>query len=188
MAIRIVFVGKNKAGKTWAADYLRRQHNFKKESFNDGLAEILRKLYYYGDHQRIRWEFKLKFYDAWYKLDPTIWSGYMERRLRTTIRDVVIDDARYLDEVAALKTLGFYVIRISAPEERRRRKLHSYKGAAEGLLAIHDLYNHDFDNSVGVDYSIFNDSKDDTRKNLDQIIERLRVLGKPVDTVGSDSA
>ena len=100
----------------------------------------------------------------------------MERRLRTTTRDVVIDDARYLNEVAVLKTLGFYVIRISAPEERRRRKLHSYRGAADGLLAVHDLYNRDFDNSVGVDYSIFNDSKVDTQKNLDQIVDRLRIL------------
>jgi hypothetical protein len=176
MAIRIVFVGKNKAGKTWAADYLRLKHNFKKEAFNDGLADILRKLYYYGDHQRIRWEVKIKFYDALYKIDPNIWAGYMERRLRTTTRDVVIDDVRYLNEVAVLKTLGFYVIRISAPEERRRRKLHSYKTAADGLLAIHDLYNRDFDNSVGVDYSIFNDSKEDTRLILDQIVERLRFL------------
>jgi len=174
MAVRIVFVGKSKVGKTWAADYLRRTHNFKKIALNDGLLDVLRKLYYYGDHQRIRWETRLLYYDAFYKIDPNIWAGYMERRLRVTTRDVVIDDPRYLNEVAVLKGLGFTVIRLVAPEARRSRRLKAYKSAADGLLGIHDLYNRDFNNSVGVDFSIYNETKEDTGKTLDNIVERLR--------------
>lgn len=176
MAVRIVFVGKSKSGKTWAADYLRSQHNFKKLAFADGLNDVLRKLYYYGTHQRIRWETRLRYYDALYKVDPNIWAGYMERRLRTTTRDVVIDDPRYLNEVAVLKPLGFTVIRLVAPESRRKRRLEAASWAADGLLAVHDLYNRDFNSTVGVDFSIFNVSKDDTRKTLDSIVERLRKL------------
>lgn len=176
MAVRIVFVGKSKAGKTWAADYLRRTHNFKKESFGDGISKVLRILYYYGPHQRIRWETKLRYYDAFYKLDHSVWSGYLERRLRTTTRNVVIDDPRYLDEVAVLKRLGFTVIRLVAPETRRKKRLEAYKWAADGLLAMHDLYSRDFNESVGVDYSIFNDTKEGTAKALDEIVTRLKKL------------
>lgn len=182
MAIRIVFVGKSKAGKTWAADYLRQQHNFKKMSFQDGLAETLRKLYYYGSHQRIRWETRLRYYDAFYKVDSNVWAGYLERRLRTTTRDVVVDDPRYLNEVAVLKGLGFKVIRLVAPEKRRRRRLEAYKWAADGLIAMHDLYSRDFDASVGVDFSIYNDTKESTRKALDSIVERLKKLDSEEDT------
>lgn len=176
MAVRIVFVGKSKAGKTWAADYIRREYNFKKIAFNDGLLEILRKLYYYESHQRIKWETRLRYYDAFYKVDPNVWAGYLERRLRTTTRDVVVDDPRYLNEVAVLKGLGFVVIRLVAPEARRSRRLKAFKSAADGLVAVHDLYNRDFDSTVGVDFSIYNDTKESTRLALDGIVERLRKL------------
>lgn len=176
MAIRIVFVGKSKAGKTWAADYLRREHKFKKVALNDGLLDVLRKLYYYGSHQRIKWETRLLYYDAFYKIDNNIWVGYMERRLRRTTSDVVIDDPRYINEVTVLKGLGFTVIRLVAPEARRSRRLKAFKSAADGLLGVHDLYNRDFDSTVGVDYSIYNDTKEGTRLALDKIVENLRKL------------
>jgi len=182
MAVRIVLVGRRFAGKTWAADYLRYHHGFKKEALNDGLLKTLRNLYYYGSHKRIAWETRLRYYDAFYKVDPNVWVGYLERRLRTTTRDVVVDDPRYLNEVAVLKTLGFRVVRIVAPEARRRRRLSAYKWASEGLLGVHDLYNRDFDESAGVDYSVYNEDKESTRKSLDKIVESLRELdtGTPV--------
>jgi dephospho-CoA kinase len=176
MAIRIVFVGKSKAGKTWAADYLRRVHGFKKIAFAEGLAYILRKFYPYDAYQRVRWETRVKYYDAWYKIDPNIWATYMERRLHLTTRNVVIDDPRYINEVVSLKRQGFTVIRIVAPEAQRTRRLKSVKSGDVGLLAVHDLYNRDFNASVGVDYSIYNDTKDGTRKALDEIIEKLKIL------------
>jgi hypothetical protein len=182
MPVRIVFVGKSKAGKTWAADYLRRQHGFKKVAFNDGLLDVLRKLYYYVPRQRIRWETRLRYYDALYKVDPNIWAGYMERRLSTTLSDVVIDDPRYLNEVAVLKGLGFTVIRLVAPEDRRKKRLEAYKWAAEGLLSVHDRYNRDFDASIGVDFSIYNETKEGTRKALDEIVQRLKILDTGVTT------
>jgi dephospho-CoA kinase len=180
MAIRVAFVGKSKAGKTWAADFLRRQRGFKKLSLNDGLRQILRKLYYYETHKTINWQTRVLYYDALYKIDPDIWVGYMERRLRTTTRDVVIDDVRYLNEVARLKELGFVIIRIVAPENKRTRRLNAYRSATSGLVDMHDLYARDFNETAGVDFSIYNDSKDATRASLDDIIADLRKLDSGV--------
>ena len=179
MAIRIAFIGRVKSGRTWAADYLRSQHNFKKESLGDGVTRILRILYYYGSHKQIPWETKLLVYDALYKIDPDIWIGYMERKLRTTTRDVVIDDARYINEITALKDLGFTVIRITAPETRRKRHLKGVKGASPGILTVHELFNRSFLEIAGVDYSIYNETKDGTRKALDEIVESLRKVDNP---------
>lgn len=176
MAVRIAFVGKHKAGKTWAADYLRSAHNFKKLSMANGVHEIIKKVYGYGVKQRVNWETSVRFYDVLYNLDPTIWCGYMGRILSTTTRDVVIDDPRYLNEVQFLKGLGFSIIRIVAPEARRTRKLQMYKKAGAGLLDIHDLYSRDFNAAAGVDYSIYNDSKESARKSLDHIVEVLKGL------------
>jgi hypothetical protein len=176
MAIKIVFVGKSKSGRTWAADYVRAKYHFKKMSFGQGVARIHRILYYYGTFKRVPWEQKLGVYDALYKIDPTVWIGYLERRLRTTTRDVVVDDPRYLNEVTALKGLGFTVIRLTAPETRRRRFVKNIKAAAPGLLVIHEMFNHDFLETAGVDYSIYNETKDGTRKALDEVINSLKKL------------
>lgn len=177
MAVRIAFVGKTRAGKTWAADYLRREHGFKKESLNDGLSRILRILYYYDkDYHRISNDTKIIFYDALYKLDNEIWVGYLERRLRTTTRNVVVDDLRYLNEVAVLKRLGFKIIRLVAPEARRNRYIKNLKSAERGLIALHEVYNKDFNEAAGVDYSIYNDTKEGTRLALDSILAELIAL------------
>ena len=176
MAIRIAFIGKNKSGRTWAADYLRSTHNFKKESLGEGVDRIMRIMYYYGTHKRIPWEQKLLVYDALYKIDPNIWIGYMERKLRTTTRDVVVDDARYINEINTLKDLGFVVIRLTAPEVRRRARLKGVKSASPGALAVHELFNRSFLEVAGVDYSIYNETKDGTRKAIDEILKSLQLL------------
>lgn len=176
MPLKIAFVGKNKSGRTWAADYLRVHHDFKKLSLNEGVDKMMRTFYYYGDHKRIPWEVRLRVYDALYEIDPSIWIGYLERRLRTTTRDVVVDDPRYLNEINALKDLGFTVIRLTAPETRRRRFLKGVKNAPPGVLAVHELFNRNFLEAAKVDYSIYNETKDGTRKALDEIVKTLRKL------------
>lgn len=176
MAIRIVLVGKSKAGRTWAADYVRVHHHFRKMSLGEGVTRIHRILYYYGTFKRVPWEQKLEVYDALYKIDPTIWIGYLERKLSTTTSNVIVDDPRYLNEVSALKALGFTVIRITAPETRRRRFVKNVKAAAPGLLVLHEMFSHDFLETAGVDYSIYNETKDGTRKALDEIISSLKKL------------
>ena len=176
MAIRIAFIGKNKSGRTWAADYLRVQHGFKKLSLGEGVTRILRILYYYETHKRIPWEQRLLVYDALYKIDPDVWIGYMERKLRTTVRDVVIDDPRYINELKVLKDLGFIVIRLTAPETRRSRFLKGIKSASPGALTMHEQFNRNFLEIAGVDYSIYNESKDGTRKALDEILLSLKKL------------
>jgi hypothetical protein len=179
MAIRIVLIGKSKSGRTWAADYIRAKHHFRKMSLGDGVTRIQRILYYYGTFKRVPWERKLEVYDALYKIDPTVWIGYLERKLRTTTANVVVDDPRYLNELSALKELGFTVIRLTAPETRRKRFSSNTKAASPGLLVLHEMFSRDFLETAGVDYSIYNETKDGTRKALDEIIEKLKKLDNP---------
>ena len=176
MAVRIALVGKHKSGRTWAADYLRSQHKFKKMAFSDGLHVVIKRLYGYGIKERVRWETGVRIYDALYAVDKTIWCGYIGKLIDMTTLDIVIDDPRYLNEVQFLKDKGFTIVRIVAPEARRTRKLQMYKKAGAGLLDIYDLYSRDFNATAGVDYSIYNDDKESTRKALDKLVLDLRKL------------
>jgi len=171
--MRVAFVGKKAAGKTFAARYLATKYNFKHLSLKDPLYDILRKLYYYGEWKRISWEQEIKFYDALYKLDLNIWIGYLERRLRTTTMDVVVDDPRYINEVQALKELGFILIRIDAPEGERRGRIPAHlQDAAAGSVALAEYFHKDISAAYKTDYSITNTDKESTRKALDIILQK----------------
>lgn len=176
MTVKIVLVGKSKTGKTWVANYLRVNHGFKHVKFRSILDRFIKAVYEYRGYQQVKWLDRLKFYDAWYKIDPNIWIGHIEYRLGTTYVDVVIDDPRYINEVARLKELGFYVVRITAPPTLRNRYLQGAKKAEKNLLVLHEIYNKDFDASVGVDFSIHNDDKAVTRRLLDDLVEKLKKL------------
>ena len=171
--MRIAFVGKKASGKTFAAVHLQNHHKFKRTPLRDGLFRILHILYYYGDWEHIPWEQELRVYDALYKLDNDVWIGYLERRLRTTKRDVVVDDARYVNEVQKLKELGFILIRIDAPESQRKRRIgKALLDAAENSVILAEYFHKDLTSLYQVDYTIINESRDSTRRTLDLIIEK----------------
>lgn len=171
--MRIAFVGKKAAGKTFAARYLTTKYKFKHLSLKDPLYDILKKLYYYGGWKRIPWEQEIKFYDALYKLDPNIWVGYLERRLRTTTMNVVVDDPRYINEVQALKELGFILIRIDAPENQRRKMIPAHlQNAAAGSVGLAEYFHKDISKAYQTDYSVLNTDRDSTRRALDIILQK----------------
>jgi hypothetical protein len=175
--MRIAFVGKKASGKTFAARYLEKKHKFYHKPLREGVFRILRILYYYGDHKHIPWEQEMRVYDALYKLDPDIWIGYLERRLRTSTGDIVVDDARYINEVQKLKELGFILIRINAPEDARKRRIgKALLDAAENSVILAEYFHKDLSSLYQADYTILNESRDSTRAALDIIIEKERLF------------
>ena len=176
--MKIALVGTKAVGRTFAAFYLKKQHGFKMVRMNDGVIKFIRYMYGYGKYQRPTWERKIDFYDALYKIDPDVHVNYLLRRLDTTTRDVVVDDVRYVHEVLRLKSEGFLIIRISGD---RRKKIHpskSLREAAAGAILLHEQYQDAKNPAYTVDYSVFNGSREGTRKSLDEILDIER--SKPV--------
>lgn len=173
MPIRIAFVGKKMAGKTYAAHYLYKNHNFKTVKLQDGVAKVIKWFYKYRSHKRIPWETRLAFYDALYELDHDIHVDYLLRRLsQDSTRDIVVDDVRYINEVEKLKEAGFLIIRISMPDGKRTR-LVGMKTASPGTVKLNEYYNRTFD-AYSTDYSIINENRNALYKLLDSIVEKER--------------
>jgi len=170
--IKIAFVGRKLAGKSFCAIYLKKQHGFTRMRMDDGVAKAMRFFYLYRPHEKIRWQDRLKFYDAWYKVDPNVHIGYAKHRLSTVVNDVVIEDTRYLNELQELKKLGFTIVRIAAPETRTNIKGTST--AAPGTLVLQEYFNEDKTVGYSADYSIYNNTKAGTYRSLDALVDKLR--------------
>jgi hypothetical protein len=172
--IKIAFVGKKASGKTFSAFYLSTQYGFKKIRMDDGVSKAMRFFYMYGKHARPSWERKLDIYDALYKIDPTIHINYMLRRLERTTSDVVIEDARYISELQVLKEHGFVIVRIAAPADRLRKISGSVRNAAAGTIVLQEYFNEDKTAGYSTDFSIYNNTREGTRKSLDHLVDTLR--------------
>jgi hypothetical protein len=171
--IRIAFVGRKAAGKTFAAFYIKRQYGFKMMRISEGVTKFMRYMYLYGKNERPRWEKRLDIYDALYKIDKRIHIGYLLRRLEVTTNNVVVDDVRYISELRELREQGFTIIRIAAPETRRRKIGSTVRNAEAGTIALAEYFNKDETAAYNADYSIYNETRDGTRRALDKIIKEL---------------
>lgn len=175
--IKLALVGKKMSGKTFVAFYLQKKHGFKKMRMDDGVSKAMRFFYLYGKHERPKWEKKYDIYDALYKVDPTIHINYMLRKLATTTNDVVIEDLRYVSELQVLREHGFKIVRIVAPEDRRRKVGSTVRNAAAGTLVLQEYFNQDKTIGYNADFSIYNDTRDGTRRSLDKVIDTLHNKG-----------
>lgn len=170
---KIALVGKKATGKTFVAFYLKRHYGFKMVRIMDGVSKMMRYFYLYGKHQRPKWEKRIDLYDALYKIDPDIHINYLLRRLATTTNDVVVDDVRYINELVKLRELGFTIIRIAAPEIRRRKVGATVRGAGKGTLVLQEYYGSDTTAAYSADFSIYNDTREGTRISIDKIVKEL---------------
>ena len=172
--IRIALVGKKMSGKTFAAHYLFKHHNFKTMKLQDGVAKVIKWFYKYRSHQRISWEKKLVFYDALYQLDNDIHVDYLLRRLaHESTRDVIVDDVRYINEVEKLKKAGFLIVRVSMPDNKRNR-LVGIKSAAPGSVKLNEYYGRTFE-KYSTDYSLINENQDALYRLLDSLVEKEKI-------------
>lgn len=184
MALRIAFVGKKAAGKSFAADHLVKKQGFKRMRVDDGVVKFIRYMWAYRPHKRVTWEKRWTIYDLIYRVDPDVQVDYLLQRLdgntkkaTPTTRDVVVDDVRYINELLKLREVGFIIVRITAPATRKVRMASITKNTSAGTIKLSEYYGQNFDH-YPVDYSILNDSRDATRAMIDRIvdIERAKQL------------
>lgn len=157
--IRLAFVGKPNSGQTSAAVYLKQRHGFKRIRMMQGVTRILKILYWYKKYERPTWEKKRAVYDALYKIDNDIWITYVKHRLQKTTQPIVIDDAKFVNEVKQLKELGFIIIRINSSLKHRTSSIgrHLGKNIVPGTVVLTEYFSKDATEILQVDYSIYND-------------------------------
>src|SRR6185295_19256919 len=170
--LRLAFVGKPNSGQTSCAVYLKRSHGFKRIRLMQGVARIAKVLYFHKNYERIPWAKKRAIYDALYKVDKNIWIGYVENRLSNTTEPIVIDDAKFLNEVMKLKELGFIIIRVNTSMKNRAKAVGRFLGPdiIPGSVAMIEYFNKDPTEALQVDYSIYHDG---TLKNLYKTLDEL---------------
>lgn len=174
--IKIALVGKKAAGKTFIAFRLRRDYGFKRIRLQDGVDRIVKVLYGLEKMKRPSWEQRLYFYDALYKVDPNIFVNYALRRLQTTTMPyVVVEDCRYINEISALASNGFTIVRVTTPDDdvRRRHISKGLRGAAAGSIKLTEYFNTDPSRTYQVDYNILNTTREETKLSVNRLIEQL---------------
>ena len=156
-ANRVAFVGKFGVGKSFTANWLSQNYNFKIFSFATGLKEIARDYYDMKDKDRLLLQ---NIGDAMRSVDKDVFA-------RKTIRDVekyeaqcesqdeksfvVIDDLRFENEYRALKNIygsEFIVIRIKTTmksQPPQKGENHYSEQQASEICADYELNSGDFD-------------------------------------------
>lgn len=173
---RLAFVGKPAAGQTSAAVYLKRSHGFKRIRLMQGVTRICKMLYWYKAYERPPWEKKRAIYDALYKIDNNIWITYVKHRLETTTEPIVIDDAKFVNEVLQLKELGFTIIRVNSSLKHRSKSIGRFLGKdiLPGTVVMTEYFNRDPTETLKVDYSIYHDGVlANLHKTLDELLTKF---------------
>lgn len=174
--IRLAFVGKPNSGQTTAAVYLKRHKGFKRIRMMQGVTRILKILYWYKKYERPSWDRKRAVYDALYKIDNNIWITYVRHRLERTTEPVVIDDAKFINEVKELKNLGFIIIRVNTSMKNRTKSIgrHLGKDITPGTIVLAEYFSKDPTTELNVDYSIYHDGNNENlRKTIDELLTKF---------------
>lgn len=175
--IKIALVGRVARGKTMTAFHLQKNRGFQRKKMMDGVTKFVNYMYGYskkGPKAFISWEHRLEFYDTTYKLDPNIHINYLIRRLEKDeymSANVVVEDCRYINEVEALRKIGFKIIRLT-PSKLTRPKVVGARDASQGLIPVHEWFGRNPD-SFPVDYSVTVDTRENTIPSIDRIVDRL---------------
>lgn len=171
--MRLLLIGKRRPDLDWASDVLWRYHGFKKIRMIDATDKMIRYFYMVGQGRRIRWEKRAEFYDALYKMDPEIHINFMLKRLSITEReDIVIDDVRYINELQALRNVGFKVIRVGS-SSKAKRVLKGIKNLSEGSIILREHFGEQV-SKINADYSMYIDTRETGYKSLQLILDTIR--------------
>ena len=115
-----------------------------------------------------------KIYDALYAVDNNIWVGYLERRLRTTTSDVVVEDVRYVHEANKLREMGFTLIRVVP--NKRASPGHVLHGTTNpGTIMLAEMYSRGM-TPYKIDYSLYKEvgKIENFWAAMDEVIDKLR--------------
>jgi len=179
--LKIAFVGKSKESNTYCARYLWKSYKFRFWGMDDELDKFLRRLHNskYTFRPKMNYQHKLRYYDAWYKLDPDIWIRHILYRINEgrATRNAVVPDARYLNEIKALQEDGFVIIRVSVPDKFYSKKSTSIKMLNDtvnpGAIDYYEWFSPHVNSIIKADYSIHIDSFASLRRSIDKIISDL---------------
>ena len=163
--MKIAVFGKMRSGKNTVADILTHEHYFKQFAFGDGIGEIIEK-YFPEDwvggkprkhYQHIGQQLRV--------LNPDVWINYLLRTvekygedcrfLRQCPNNIVVTDGRQLNEAKRLKEEGFLIVKVTAPEELRIKRME-----ASGDVYSPELLSHETELQVDLiegDIEIIND-------------------------------
>jgi len=117
--LRIAFTGKSRSGKTTSANYLLRTYGFVKISFTGKLIEFAHEFFPDRFEKGKPQDLIQALHEKLREIDPDFWTKYVTRKIEMLPKDadIVIDDLRYRNDYAAVKSLGFLVVRLDQSNE-----------------------------------------------------------------------
>lgn len=169
MTVKLALCGRMRSGKDAIAEYLVANYGFKRFAFGDGIREVCRQLYpeqFEGGAkprallQGVGQSLRAFDEDVWvkrtiYDINTEIFSNatVIGDRVLSSAR-IVVSDLRQPNEEKALRSEGFVIIRVTAPEDLRIQR----------MLAVGDAFNPDdlthdtesYIDSFEVDYEVTN--------------------------------
>ena len=162
----------NRTAQISCAEYLKRNYDYKRMEMDDALKHFIKTCYYFDKWQNIKFDEKLRLYDAIYKTDPKIFITHAKRRAEKSRTPVVISDVRYIDELNELRKMDFIVVRVTTNvKEPPIRRLA--KSANEGSVAVSLMYDKSFAVNHSVDFSVNWTSKATTGNIMEPLIARI---------------
>lgn len=176
--LKVAFVGKSKTLTTACARYFYKEYKWVILGLDDELDRFLRHMYslHYQQRNEVLWEDRLRFYDAIYRIDPDIFAKRVVKLVSYKTRNVVVPDARYLNEIKILKEAGFIFVRVVAPKNFNGRKPNINlltKGTNAGALANYEWFASDANSYVDAKYTINATGKTAPKSALDALIINL---------------
>lgn len=151
---------------------MSRKLAFKRINMDDALTQFIRTSYGWGQRQKLKFNEKLRFYDALYAIDPDIFIKYTLTKLEYNDADIVIPDVRYINEMKALQEAGFIICRVTTGNKRNRFDLYS-KNANDGSIAVALQYDRDFAVANNANFSLVWSSRAQTKEIVDVFLERI---------------
>lgn len=162
--MRIALCGKMGSGKSTIADLLNDEFDFVTISFGYGVKKIAKDLFNMKNKNRNLLQTlaeKIK------EIDSDIWIKYALKDI-DNIKNIVIDDLRFPNELEYLKKHGFTIIRINiSREEQIKRLKNKYKNYDDHINGDNHC-SESFIEKFNVDYEFNSDDK--LYKNILKII------------------
>lgn len=179
MVRNIAFSGKMCSGKTTLADYLVAEHGYTKVSFADGVYKVAREIF--GMEAKDR-QLLQRIGVGMRDIDREVWVNLLRRRVDGLAMfrgcfacdSFVCDDVRFLNEVEALQSWGWLVVRLECLEDiRLARVANIYPDMPEAALG--HVSETELDGYRGFDFWLDTSRPSrDTSWDLAAFFERIR--------------
>lgn len=140
----VALCGRIASGKTTLVERLRdRYPNLIRRSFAEAVKRYAKELFgatISGPYKNR--DILQKFAETMKTIDPDIWVNILKREVESYDENnlIVIDDLRFPNELAMLKQLNAYIVRLNiSPAEQRRRIIACYDNADEHLSRLNHI-------------------------------------------------